>query len=75
MIIESLDRLNVNVELDNGTDAVGNTRTVSVSLGKLSKLNFDNDKALEIVSALGPCLSKYVVSVKKIQTFTLTNNS
>ena len=72
MATAMLKKVSVNVKLDNGTDSEGNIKTVSVSLGSLSKDNFDADKALAIVSQLGPCLSKTVEAVEKVEVSTLT---
>ena len=67
-----LKKVSVNIKLDNGTDADGKQRTVSVFLGNFSKDNFNADKALAIINALEPCLSKTVYSVDMVQTSTIT---
>ena len=67
-----LQKVSVNIKLNNGTDADGKLRTVSVTLGNLSASNFDADKALAIITALEPCLSKTVNSVNMVQTSTIT---
>ena len=67
-----LQKVSVSVKLNNGTDAQGNTKTVGISLGSLNKDSFDADKALAIVSALGPCLDKSVESVEKTEVSTIT---
>lgn len=72
MAIETIKKISVAVRLDNGTDSQGNVKTVNISLGNMSETNFDSDKALAVVSALGPCLSKTVVSVEKTEIDTLT---
>lgn len=72
MATETLKKVVCNVMVENGTDAEGNIKLVSFSLGSLSKDNFDADKALAIVTALRPCLSKTVNSTNKIETSTIS---
>ena len=72
MAAETLKKVVCNVRLENGTDASGNLKFMSTSLGTLSKDSWDPDKALAIVSALGPCLSKTINSTEKIQTSTIS---
>lgn len=72
MASTTLQSLRVNLKLDNGTDAQGNQKTVSISLGNLSKNNFDADDALSVVTALEPCLSKAVLSVEKTEVSTIS---
>ena len=72
MATETLKKVAVNIILENGTDSEGNLKLVSLSLGTLSKDSFDADKALGIVRVLGPCLSKTINSVVKVQTSTIS---
>ncbi|MBQ9388579.1 MAG: hypothetical protein IJR27_03890 [Synergistaceae bacterium] len=72
MAIATVKKVSVSVRLDNGTDSQGNVKTVNIQLGNMSETNFDDDKALAVVSVLGPCLSKTVVSVEKTEVSTLT---
>ena len=67
-----LKKVSVSIKLDDGTDSQGNPKTVSVSLGSLSKDSFDADKALAIVDALEPCLNKSVSSVEKTEVSTIS---
>ena len=60
-------KVSASVKLDNGTDAQGNPRTVSVSLGSLNKASFDADSVLEIAGALQPCLNKTITSIEKTE--------
>lgn len=71
MATTTLKKVSVNIKLDNGIDTEGRARTVSISLGSLSKDNFDADKALAVVAALEPCLSKTVSTVEKTETSTI----
>ena len=72
MATETLKEVAVNIILENGTDSEGNLKLVNLSLGTLSKDSFDADKALGIVQVLGPCLSKTINSVVKVQTSTIS---
>ena len=72
MATETLKKVAVNIILENGTDSEGNLKLVNLSLGTLSKDSFDADKALGIVQVLGPCLSKNINSVVKVQTSTIS---
>ena len=65
-------KISVNIKLDNGTDGEGNQRTVSIPLGTLNKDNFDADKAIAIIAALEPCLSKTVYAIEKVEVSSLT---
>lgn len=71
MASTELKKVSVSVKLENGTDSEGNLKTVSISLGNLSKDNFNADKALAIVGLLGPCLSKTIASVEKVEVSTI----
>ena len=72
MAVSTLKKISVNVKLNNGTDSEGNVRLVSVTLGNISEENYDNDKALAVVTALAPCLSKTVSSIEKVEVSTLS---
>ena len=58
-------KVSVSARLNNGLDGDGNVVTVGISLGTLSISGYDDAKALSVVSALEPCLSKEVYSVDK----------
>ncbi len=72
MAVSTLKKVSVSVKLNNGTDSKGHVKTVSISLGNMSETNYDDDKALAVVSTLSPCLSKTIVSVEKSEISTLT---
>lgn len=67
-----LQSVKVNAKLDDGTTSSGNPKTVNLSLGSLNKTTFNADKALAIVSALGPVLDKSVDSVEKTEVSEIT---
>lgn len=66
MAYTMLNQISVYLELYNGTDSNGNTKTVKVSLGNLSETNYNDNKVLAVVNALAPCLSKNVYAIKKV---------
>ena len=72
MATANVRSISVSIRLDNGTDAQGNTKTVGVPLGGLSKDNFNMDKVLAISDALEPCLSKSVERVEKTEVSTIS---
>ena len=67
MAISTLKKVSASIRLNNGTDMDGNTLTVGISLGNVSKDTFDADKALAIAGLLEPCLSKAVEAVEKTE--------
>ena len=72
MASTTLLTLKTTCKLDNGTDSQGNQRTVSINFPSLSKVNFDEDCVLAIVTALEPCLSKAVLEIDKTEVSTIT---
>lgn len=72
MASTTLQSLRVSCKLDNGTDAQGNQKTVSINFPTLSKNNFDADDALSVVTALEPCLSKSVLSVQETRVSSIS---
>ena len=72
MAVSTLQKVSVNIKLNNGQDAQGNTKLVSISLGSLSTSGFNADKALTIVGLLEPCLNKTVEAVEKVEVSSLT---
>ena len=73
-ITSTTSKVSVNVKLNNGTNANGTPKALTVSLGALNKDAFDADKAMAIVGLLAPCLEKSLVSVEKVEVSTLTSN-
>lgn len=68
----ALIKVSVRLKLENGTDAEGNIKYTNLSLGSLSKDNFDADKALAVKAVLAPCLSKTVGIVEMTQVSEIT---
>lgn len=50
----------VTMKLNNGTDSQGNIKTVNLNLGSLDVGAWNADKAMAIMDALSPCLSKTI---------------
>lgn len=46
------------IKLANGTDSSGNVKTVNLNLGSLSVATWNADKAMAIINAIVPCLTK-----------------
>ena len=72
MAKSTLKKVSVNMKLNNGQDALGNTRLVSLSLGSLDKDGFDVDKVLTIIGLLEPCLNKTIEAVEKVEVSSIT---
>ena len=73
-VTTTTSKVSVNVKLNNGTNANGTEKTLSLSLGSLNKSAFDADKVMAIVALLEPCLEKTVNSVEKVEVSTLTDD-
>ena len=70
-VTSTLEKAVVKMLLNNGTDASGNVKTVSVNLGSLSPTGYDDTKAMAVVTAVAACLSKTLYSVQKQMTYTM----
>lgn len=70
--VETLKKVSVTVKINAGTDSEGNIKTANINLPNLSELGYDADKALAIVSAMGPCLSKTITAVEQTRVHTLS---
>ncbi len=62
------DKVQFKINLDNGTDALGNVKTVSINLGNLSNTGYNVDKALAITDLLEPILTKTIYSLSEVIT-------
>ena len=72
-VTTTLTKLRVNVKLNNGTKADGTAKTLSISLGTVSKDAFDAAKAMAIANLLEPCLEKTIHSVEQVATSTISD--
>ena len=68
MATNTITKIALAVVLDDGTDSQGNQMTVNESFPTLNRTNYDDDKALTIIGALEPCLSKSVTNIRKTTT-------
>lgn len=72
MAVKTLKKMSVTVKVNAGTDSEGNVKTASINLPNLSELGYDADKALAVVSALAPCISKTITAVEETAINTLS---
>lgn len=72
-VTETMIKNQCNMKLNNGTDTQGNVKTVNQSLGTLSDSGWDATKAMDIIEALSPCLSKSVYEIQHVVTNRLTD--
>lgn len=72
-VVTQLENIAVKMLLNNGTDAQGNTKTVSVNLGSLSPTGYDATKVLAVVDAVENCLSKTISAVQEVRTSLLSD--
>lgn len=72
-VTTQLENIAVKMLLNNGTDAQGNTKTVSVNLGSLSTTGYDATKVLAVVDAVENCLSKTISAVQEVRTSLLSD--
>lgn len=70
-ITQTVTKINFRINLDNGTDADGNVKTVAVSLPALSVSGYDDAKAIAVATALDNLLTKTIYSFSKVVTTTL----
>ena len=69
MAAESITtKIQVRLQLNNGTTASGDVKTVAVTFPALSVSAYDVAKALAIADAVEPVLSKAVYKVEDVRT-------
>lgn len=73
-VVEDLTGVSVSMVLNDGTNEDGDVRTASQSLGKMDVDNFDNQKAMNIINAATPILSKDIYDVRKRNEYSLSND-
>lgn len=64
----TITKIQVRLQLDNGTTASGDVRTVAVTFPTISVSGYDPTKALNIANAAESVLSKSVYVVEDIKT-------
>lgn len=70
--VETLKKISVTVKVNAGTDSEGKIKTANINLPNLSEVSYDADKALAVVSALAPCISKTITAVEQTKVNTLS---
>lgn len=74
MAVQSvLEKISVTMRLDDG-QVGGNQKYVNSNLATLSTSRYNDQKAMNIVELMKPCLSKSVLAVKKTEVSNLVNN-
>ena len=68
-----VEKVAVNLKLNNGTTTSGAIKTVTVSMGKMSDTGFDAEKALAVSRLIAPCLAKSLFETQKVETSMITN--
>lgn len=68
----TLEKVQVKMMLNNGTDSQGNVKMVGVNLGSLNASTYDADKALAITDKIEDILTKTIVKVYEIRTSAIT---
>lgn len=69
-----LEKVSVTMRLDNGI-VDGKQKYLTSNIATLSTTRYNDQKAMNIVELMKPCLSKSVLAIKKTEVSNLTNNS
>lgn len=64
-VIETLNSMKGVLKLNDGSTATGSIKTVNLSMGKMAKNGWDNQKVMNIAAAMSPLLSKSVYRIVK----------
>lgn len=67
----TVTKIQCKVLLDNGVDAKGNVKTVSISLPTVSRTGYTDARFIAVSEALEPCLDKTVYALNKVETSTV----
>lgn len=71
-VVSDLTKVSVVVKLNNGTGEDGKVRTSSLNLGNIDVDTYEDQKAMNIVNLLRPCLAKEVYEVQKVEVSILS---
>ena len=71
-VISDLTKVSVVAKLNNGMSEDGKVKTLSLSLGTMNVDRYDDQKAINIVELLKPCLAKEVYETQKVEVSTLS---
>lgn len=72
-VVSDLSKVSVAAKLNNGTKD-GKVQTLSLSIGTLNIDRYDDQKAMNIVNLLAPCLAKEIYEVQKTAVSVLSNS-
>ncbi|MBR2207432.1 MAG: hypothetical protein IJ859_01330 [Synergistaceae bacterium] len=73
-VTSDLTKVSVVVKLNNGTTEDDKVKTLSLNLGGLNIDRYEDQKAMNIVNLLTPCLAKDIYEVQKVAVSTLSND-
>ena len=73
-VTSDLVSIKITVKLNNGTTEDDKVKTISLSLPTIDIDHYEDQKAMNIVNLLTPCLAKDVYEVIKVPTSTLSND-
>lgn len=68
MATSTVEKIQCRIKLDNGTDAQGNVKTLSVSFPTVSVSGYTDARFLAVSQAVQPCLTHTIYSLEKITT-------
>jgi len=71
-VVSDLTKVSVVAKLNNGTTEEGKLKTLSLSIGDLNIDRYDDQKAMNVVNLLRPCLAKDVYEVQKVEVSILS---
>ncbi len=71
-VVSDLTKVSVVTKLNNGTGEDGKVKTLSLNLGSLDVDTYEDQKAMNIVNLLRPCLAKEVYEVQKVEVSILS---
>jgi len=74
-VVSDLTKVSVVAKLNNGTSAEGKLKTLSLSIGDLNIDRYDDQKAMNVVNLLRPCLAKDVYEVQKVAVSVLSSSN
>lgn len=74
-VVSDLTKVSVTPKLNNGTTEEGKLKTLSLSIGELNIDRYDDDKAMNIVNLLRPCIAKDVYEVLKVAVSVLSSSN
>ena len=71
-VVSDLTSVKVTMKLNNGLSEDGKVKTINQTLGSLNVDRYDDQKAMNIVELLEPCLAKEIYETVKNEQSTLS---